>query len=70
MYHTMLVYNNSMMNIYQKCHMTMIQLIMSLCRYNTRKRSPNGYRGPWWSGLYGSWINNYLCDQRISPLKL
>jgi hypothetical protein len=26
--------------------------------------------GPSWSWPYGSWINNYLCYQCISPLKL
>jgi len=24
--------------------------------------------GPSWSWSYGSWINNYLCNQCISPL--
>ena len=26
--------------------------------------------GPTWSWSYGSWIYNYLCNQRLSPLKL
>jgi hypothetical protein len=27
------------------------------------------YQGPSWSWWYGSWINNYLCNQFLSPLK-
>jgi len=25
---------------------------------------------PSWSWSYGSWINNYLCNRYLSPLKL
>jgi hypothetical protein len=28
------------------------------------------YERPSWSWSYGSWINNYLCNQCLSPLKL
>jgi hypothetical protein len=28
------------------------------------------FQGPSWSWLYGSWINNYLCNQCLSPLQL
>jgi len=27
-------------------------------------------RGLSWSSSYGSWINNYLCNQYLSPLNL
>ena len=28
------------------------------------------FQGPSWSWLYGSWINNYLCNECLSPLQL
>jgi hypothetical protein len=31
---------------------------------------PKSSEGPLWSGSYGSWIYNYLCNQCISPLTL
>ena len=55
--------NNGSMRLYEKNN-------GSMCLYEKNWYNFNVAGGPSWSLLYGSWINNYLCNQCLSPLKL
>jgi hypothetical protein len=46
-----------------------IWLLMYLC-FCFHKCKTRGIKGSSWSGSYGSWIYNYLCNQCQSPLTL
>jgi len=47
-----------------------ICIIHTCVHYKEEKYMTNNLEGPSWSGSYGSWIYNYLCNQCLSPVML
>ena len=43
--------------------------VYTVLSLNNKQDLQNQKQVPSWSWLYGSWINNYLCNQCLSPLK-